>query len=84
MNKDFHLHFRYRSTLGHLETLYETIQTTSQKKAREIGKETAALRALDNNGKYWFMGLEPSNPQKSVTTLPQDGRTGSEPGRMVG
>jgi hypothetical protein len=67
--KPFHLHFRYRKMLGNyssLEMVYETIEATSQKEAKATGKRLAEQRAQDHDGKYWFMGLEPTNPQATV------------------
>lgn len=63
--KTFALHFRYRTATNQLETVFEDVQTTSQKDARAIGKRLAQERAQQHGGKYWFMGLDDTTRQRS-------------------
>ena len=52
--KTYEIHYRHRHN-GTLDDVFETIQHTSKKGAKEWGQR----RAIELN--YWFMSVRPSN-----------------------
>lgn len=60
--KTWRLNFRYRDARGELFDATETVEVSSEKKARDMGKQIAAIRAADYGGKYWLDSVERISP----------------------
>lgn len=56
--KKFQIHYRYRDARNELFDVSEVIEATSLAKARAHGQATAASRAPEYSGKYWFISVQ--------------------------